>query len=143
MKVCIDAGHGGNENTNTSPDKTYYEHEFTLDMAKTGTRYSDALCGRCYDPGGRYFGVAGAAGRHSKRRESGHIRIHTQQRGERRDMERRTRPVHLHLRQGGKRDELASKLLGEFEAGGCKAFRIRDSITQSSRFWQIPSCPPC
>ena len=33
-KVCLDAGHGGNEVTNASPDKSYYEHEFTLDMAK-------------------------------------------------------------------------------------------------------------
>jgi N-acetylmuramoyl-L-alanine amidase len=33
MKVCIDPGHGGNEVYNCSPDKSYYEHEFSLDMA--------------------------------------------------------------------------------------------------------------
>ena len=34
MKVCLDAGHGGNETSNGSPDGTYKEHEFTLDLAK-------------------------------------------------------------------------------------------------------------
>jgi N-acetylmuramoyl-L-alanine amidase len=34
MKICIDPGHGGTENYNASPDKTYYEHEFTLDTAQ-------------------------------------------------------------------------------------------------------------
>jgi N-acetylmuramoyl-L-alanine amidase len=33
-KVCLDAGHGGNEVSNGAPDGTYKEHEFTLDMAK-------------------------------------------------------------------------------------------------------------
>lgn len=33
MKVCLDAGHGGNETSNGSPDGTYKEHEFTLDLA--------------------------------------------------------------------------------------------------------------
>ncbi len=32
-KVCLDAGHDA-KCTNASPDKTYYEHEFALDMAK-------------------------------------------------------------------------------------------------------------
>lgn len=31
-KVCLDAGHDA-KNTNASPDKAYYEHEFALDMA--------------------------------------------------------------------------------------------------------------
>jgi N-acetylmuramoyl-L-alanine amidase len=34
MKICIDPGHGGTENYNASPDKTYYEHEFTLGTAQ-------------------------------------------------------------------------------------------------------------
>lgn len=33
-KVCLDAGHDASNTANASPDKTYYEHEFTLDMAK-------------------------------------------------------------------------------------------------------------
>ena len=33
-KVCLDAGHGIEENGKQSPDGTYYEHEFNLDMAK-------------------------------------------------------------------------------------------------------------
>ena len=32
-KVCLDAGHDAT-NQNASPDKTYYEHEFALDMSK-------------------------------------------------------------------------------------------------------------
>lgn len=32
--VYLDAGHGGTENANGSPDGSYKEHEFTLDMAK-------------------------------------------------------------------------------------------------------------
>ena len=32
MKVCLDPGHGTGE-TNQSPDGTYFEHEFALDMA--------------------------------------------------------------------------------------------------------------
>lgn len=32
-KVCLDAGHDA-KNSNASPDKTYYEHEFALDMSK-------------------------------------------------------------------------------------------------------------
>ena len=32
-KVCLDAGHDA-KSTNASPDKSYYEHEFALDMAK-------------------------------------------------------------------------------------------------------------
>lgn len=32
-KVCLDAGHDA-KNTNASPDKAYYEHEFALDMSK-------------------------------------------------------------------------------------------------------------
>ena len=31
--VCIDPGHGGAESANGSPDGTYKEHEFTLDLA--------------------------------------------------------------------------------------------------------------
>ena len=34
IKICLDPGHGGNENYNCSPDKSYYEHEFALDIAK-------------------------------------------------------------------------------------------------------------
>ena len=33
MLICIDAGHD-DSNVNGSPDKTYYEHEFALDVAK-------------------------------------------------------------------------------------------------------------
>ena len=33
LKVCLDAGHDA-KNYNASPDKTYYEHEFALDMSK-------------------------------------------------------------------------------------------------------------
>ena len=33
-KVCLDAGHSASNRANKSPDGTYYEHEFTLDMAK-------------------------------------------------------------------------------------------------------------
>ena len=32
-KVCLDAGHDDKDLGNCSPDKTYYEHEFALDMA--------------------------------------------------------------------------------------------------------------
>ena len=32
--VCLDAGHDAGNLANKSPDGTYYEHEFTLDMAK-------------------------------------------------------------------------------------------------------------
>lgn len=31
--ICLDPGHGSNS-VNASPDKSYYEHEFALDMAK-------------------------------------------------------------------------------------------------------------
>lgn len=34
MKICLDAGHGGTDHANGSPDGSYKEHEFTLDMAK-------------------------------------------------------------------------------------------------------------
>lgn len=33
-KVCLDPGHGKETAGKCSPDKTYYEHEFALDMAK-------------------------------------------------------------------------------------------------------------
>lgn len=33
-KVCLDAGHSASNRANKSPDGTYFEHEFTLDMAK-------------------------------------------------------------------------------------------------------------
>lgn len=33
-KVCLDPGHGVETPGKCSPDKTYYEHEFTLDLAK-------------------------------------------------------------------------------------------------------------
>ena len=33
-KVCLDAGHSASNKYNKSPDGTYYEHEFALDMAK-------------------------------------------------------------------------------------------------------------
>ena len=33
-KVCLDAGHDAGNRANKSPDGTYFEHEFTLDMAK-------------------------------------------------------------------------------------------------------------
>lgn len=33
-KVCLDAGHSASNTYNKSPDGTYYEHEFALDMAK-------------------------------------------------------------------------------------------------------------
>ena len=33
-KVCMDAGHDASNLYNKSPDGTYYEHEFALDMAK-------------------------------------------------------------------------------------------------------------
>lgn len=33
-RVCLDAGHDAGNLANKSPDGTYYEHEFTLDMAK-------------------------------------------------------------------------------------------------------------
>lgn len=32
MKVCLDAGHGGKDTSNGSPDGAYKEHEFTHDM---------------------------------------------------------------------------------------------------------------
>lgn len=32
--VCLDPGHGGTDSANGSPDGTYKEHEFTLDMGK-------------------------------------------------------------------------------------------------------------
>jgi N-acetylmuramoyl-L-alanine amidase len=32
--VCLDAGHGGKDNSNGSPDGSYKEHEFSLDLAK-------------------------------------------------------------------------------------------------------------
>lgn len=31
--VCLDAGHGGTDHSNRSPDAGYYEHEFALDLA--------------------------------------------------------------------------------------------------------------
>ena len=33
-KVCLDAGHSASNKANKSPDGTYFEHEFALDMAK-------------------------------------------------------------------------------------------------------------
>lgn len=33
-KVCLDAGHDAGNKANASPDKSFYEHEFALDMAK-------------------------------------------------------------------------------------------------------------
>ena len=33
-KVCLDPGHDSGNLANKSPDGSYYEHEFTLDMAK-------------------------------------------------------------------------------------------------------------
>ena len=33
-KVCLDAGHSASNKVNKSPDGTYFEHEFALDMAK-------------------------------------------------------------------------------------------------------------
>ena len=33
-KVCLDAGHDASNKANASPDKSFYEHEFVLDMAK-------------------------------------------------------------------------------------------------------------
>lgn len=33
-KVCLDAGHDAGNRANKSPDGSYYEHEFALDMAK-------------------------------------------------------------------------------------------------------------
>ena len=33
-KVCLDAGHSASNRANKSPDSTYFEHEFALDMAK-------------------------------------------------------------------------------------------------------------
>ena len=33
-KVCLDAGHSASNKVNKSPDSTYFEHEFALDMAK-------------------------------------------------------------------------------------------------------------
>lgn len=33
-KVCLDAGHSAANRVNKSPDGTYFEHEFALDMAK-------------------------------------------------------------------------------------------------------------
>lgn len=33
-KVCLDAGHDAGNEANKSPDGSYYEHEFCLDMAK-------------------------------------------------------------------------------------------------------------
>ena len=33
-KVCLDAGHDASNKANASPDKSFYEHEFALDMAK-------------------------------------------------------------------------------------------------------------
>lgn len=33
MKVCLDPGHGGTDISNGSPDGTYKEHEFNLDLA--------------------------------------------------------------------------------------------------------------
>lgn len=33
-KVCLDAGHDAGNQANASPDKSFYEHEFVLDMAK-------------------------------------------------------------------------------------------------------------
>lgn len=33
-KVCLDAGHSAANRANKSPDGTYFEHEFALDMAK-------------------------------------------------------------------------------------------------------------
>lgn len=33
-KVCLDAGHSASNQVNKSPDGTYFEHEFALDMAK-------------------------------------------------------------------------------------------------------------
>ena len=32
-KLCLDAGHSASNKVNKSPDGTYFEHEFTLDMA--------------------------------------------------------------------------------------------------------------
>ena len=32
--VCLDAGHSAANRVNKSPDGTYFEHEFALDMAK-------------------------------------------------------------------------------------------------------------
>lgn len=34
FKIALDAGHDAGNLANASPDKTYYEHEFALDMAK-------------------------------------------------------------------------------------------------------------
>lgn len=34
VKVCLDAGHSASNKANKSPDGTYFEHEFALDMAK-------------------------------------------------------------------------------------------------------------
>ena len=33
-KVCLDAGHSASNKVNKSPDSTYFEHEFALNMAK-------------------------------------------------------------------------------------------------------------
>ena len=32
--VCLDPGHDAGNQANKSPDGSYYEHEFTLDLAK-------------------------------------------------------------------------------------------------------------
>jgi len=32
--VCLDPGHGGKDNSNQSPDGSYHEHEFSLDLGK-------------------------------------------------------------------------------------------------------------
>lgn len=44
MLVCIDAGHGVETAGKCSPDKTYYEHDFNLDVAKRIKAYLNA-CG--------------------------------------------------------------------------------------------------
>lgn len=38
-KVCLDAGHNAGNQANKSPDGTYFEHEFALDMAKRIKRH--------------------------------------------------------------------------------------------------------
>jgi N-acetylmuramoyl-L-alanine amidase len=122
MKVCLDAGHGGTDTSNGSPDGTYKEHEFTLDMAKRVrdllAPYVDVVMTR---DDNETVSLAQRAQIANDANADIFVSIHSNAINGGNWGDPSGLCVYTYA-EGGERDKLANELLAQFEADGIKLF---------------------
>ncbi|MEG1758655.1 MAG: N-acetylmuramoyl-L-alanine amidase [Oscillospiraceae bacterium] len=126
IKICLDPGHGGDENYNCSPDKSYYEHEFALDLARR-TRLVLERCGLEAVLTREKDETVSTARRATLANQCGadiFVSIHSNSVGGNGWDDKTLGACIYTYAAGGKRDELANKLLKALESEGANIFGV-------------------